>query len=403
MLYGLDLISQDDGDETRYLLADGLGSVRVEMVDDAIATATTYAPFGSLLQQAGTSGTVYGFTGEQYDSSTNQLYLRARYYNPTLHTLMGKDPWSGAGSRPQSMNGWSYVDNNPISLVDPTGMVPSKSMFPDFCRTEQTKATYVICVADAFRVETDWGKLLLHYYTGTSHDKDFDDQVNKVKGGPGCYSGPVPYRGPGYYEGIGGVISPLSDNLFEAAGTEIAYDFVTFEGSTFTYQDYFHFSDTLLGFSFSEYSGAVEGFKSWTGIVKDYEGDSWVASKGLGLNFLLEIPISYGSSGFTSRADSKVKGSGYYLSGGIGADILPIAEVSFGIATFTPKNAWSYVLNDGSVDRITLIRDIMQGKHSPWETNFILKLSWFFPPKREDNISKIYWYAWVYESMQLAE
>jgi RHS repeat-associated protein len=99
MLYGLDLISQDDGNETRYLLADGLGSVRVEMVDDTIETTTTYAPFGNLLQQTGSSGTVYGFTGEQYDTSTEQLYLRARYYNPTLHAFMGKDPWNGNSVR----------------------------------------------------------------------------------------------------------------------------------------------------------------------------------------------------------------------------------------------------------------------------------------------------------------
>ena len=62
-LFGLDLISQDSGSEVRTLLVDGLGSVRVEMVAGVVETATTYEPYGEVLQQTGTSGTVYGFTG----------------------------------------------------------------------------------------------------------------------------------------------------------------------------------------------------------------------------------------------------------------------------------------------------------------------------------------------------
>lgn len=34
----------------------------------------------------GTSHTEYGFTGEQYGDSTQLLYLRARFYNPTDFT-----------------------------------------------------------------------------------------------------------------------------------------------------------------------------------------------------------------------------------------------------------------------------------------------------------------------------
>ena len=64
MLFGLDLIAQDDGSETRYLLADGLGSTRIEMVGTVVETVTTYEPYGKLLMQVGTSGTVYGYTGE---------------------------------------------------------------------------------------------------------------------------------------------------------------------------------------------------------------------------------------------------------------------------------------------------------------------------------------------------
>src|SRR5690606_33269786 len=89
-LFGLDLISQDDGNEVRTLLVDGLGSVRTEMVDEVVETVTTYSPYGEVLEQMGTSGTVYGFTGEQEASATGLLYLRARYYDSSLKTFMSR-------------------------------------------------------------------------------------------------------------------------------------------------------------------------------------------------------------------------------------------------------------------------------------------------------------------------
>jgi YD repeat-containing protein len=72
-LFGLDLIGQDSGSEVRTLLVDGHGSVRQEMVGSVVETATTYSPYGEILEQTGTSGTVYGFTGEQEDSATGLL------------------------------------------------------------------------------------------------------------------------------------------------------------------------------------------------------------------------------------------------------------------------------------------------------------------------------------------
>jgi len=120
-LFGLDLIQQDDGTETRVLLGDALGSARQELVGTTIERVTTYDPYGGRLASQGTSGTTYGFTGEQEDGTTGLVYLRARYYNPDLHLFLSKDPWSGTPLYPQTMHGWTYVENNPVNRVDPTG------------------------------------------------------------------------------------------------------------------------------------------------------------------------------------------------------------------------------------------------------------------------------------------
>ena len=121
-LLGLDLIAQDNGSETRVLLADGLGSARVEMVGGVVETTTTYEPYGKLLAQTGSSGTTYGFTGEQEDAATGLVYLRARYYSPELHGFQMKDPFSGYGTLPVSQNGYNYANGNPINHTDPSGL-----------------------------------------------------------------------------------------------------------------------------------------------------------------------------------------------------------------------------------------------------------------------------------------
>ncbi|MDT8306747.1 MAG: RHS repeat-associated core domain-containing protein, partial [Anaerolineae bacterium] len=88
-----------------------------------VETATTYEPYGEVLQQTGTSETVYGFTGEQEDSATGLLYLRARYYSPYLNHFHSRDPFSGFVKRPVSQNGYNYANGNPVRWRDPSGHV----------------------------------------------------------------------------------------------------------------------------------------------------------------------------------------------------------------------------------------------------------------------------------------
>ena len=103
------------------LLVDGMGSVRQEMVGSSVETATTYTPFGEVLEQTGTSGTVYGFTGEQEDSATGLLYLRARYYSPYLNRFISADTIVPDREDPQSFNRYAYARNNPSKYVDYDG------------------------------------------------------------------------------------------------------------------------------------------------------------------------------------------------------------------------------------------------------------------------------------------
>jgi RHS repeat-associated protein len=50
-------------------------------------------------------------------------YMHARYYSPNLGRFMSVDPIGGTVGSSQSWNRYSYVNNNPLGLVDPNGEI----------------------------------------------------------------------------------------------------------------------------------------------------------------------------------------------------------------------------------------------------------------------------------------
>jgi RHS repeat-associated protein len=108
------------GNNSVYLLEDGLGSIRgLVNAQGSPTETTTYTPFGQP-EGTGLSGTDFGFTGE-YTDETELLYLRARYMNPTMGGFVSLDPFEGVSARPMSLNGYSWVEGNPIDMIDPSG------------------------------------------------------------------------------------------------------------------------------------------------------------------------------------------------------------------------------------------------------------------------------------------
>src|SRR5579875_2876382 len=122
---------------TCYLNYDNLGTVR--MVTDGSASVITrhdYLPFGDEIP-AGSAGrnSQFGpyadnvdqkFTGQVRDAETANDFFNARYYTAPLMRFLSPDPGNmGADpTDPQTWNAYAYVRNNPLALVDPSGMDP---------------------------------------------------------------------------------------------------------------------------------------------------------------------------------------------------------------------------------------------------------------------------------------
>ncbi len=113
---------QNNAGEWSYMAQDGLGSVR-SLIDATLGVDSThtYDPYGNYISTAPIDG-YFGFTGELRDAN-GQLYLRARYYNPSLGVFNSLDPFEGTMQRPMSLNGYGWVEGNTPNVADPSGMV----------------------------------------------------------------------------------------------------------------------------------------------------------------------------------------------------------------------------------------------------------------------------------------
>ncbi len=63
----------------------------------------------------------YRYCGEYYDTETGTIYLRARYYDPSMGRFISEDSYWGKIEDPLSLNLYTYCVNNPVIYVDPSG------------------------------------------------------------------------------------------------------------------------------------------------------------------------------------------------------------------------------------------------------------------------------------------
>jgi RHS repeat-associated protein len=96
-----------------------------------LAQSFDYAPYGSLLAGSNTGATTVArqFIG-QYSDASGLDYLNARYYQPAQGQFLTEDPVFVGDPRqqnlndPQSLNSYSYSEDNPILEEDPSGRCP---------------------------------------------------------------------------------------------------------------------------------------------------------------------------------------------------------------------------------------------------------------------------------------
>jgi len=118
---GPGLISQISGTTRTIYHADGLGSTRAMSDSSQVVTeSSTYDAYGNAVAAYGTAPN-FGYVGQYryYTDATGLHYLKARYYDPVAGRFLSRDPIGYRGSS----NLYAYVSGNPVSDVDPSGLI----------------------------------------------------------------------------------------------------------------------------------------------------------------------------------------------------------------------------------------------------------------------------------------
>jgi RHS repeat-associated protein len=105
-----------------YLLGDHLGSTSVSYrVSDGQTLTQRYYAWGGIRPGPNNAlPTDYTFTGQKLDA-TGLMYYGARYYDSSLGRFLSADTIVPQAGNPQALNRYSYVNNNPLKYVDPSG------------------------------------------------------------------------------------------------------------------------------------------------------------------------------------------------------------------------------------------------------------------------------------------
>ncbi|MFJ8522653.1 DNRLRE domain-containing protein [Bacillus cereus] len=95
--------------------------------DKEVVATYEYDSWGNVLKSDAkgiAADNPFGYAGYMYDKEIGMYYLIARYYNPEHGVFLSIDPEPGDADDPVTQNGYTYVDNNPVMLIDPDGNIP---------------------------------------------------------------------------------------------------------------------------------------------------------------------------------------------------------------------------------------------------------------------------------------
>jgi len=97
-------------------------STALSDIDGNKIASTEYLPYGLNRAPPGITQTNYAFTDQELDPSTGLYNYDARLYDPVIGQFISADTIvPGSGFDPQMLNRFSYVRNNPLRNIDPSG------------------------------------------------------------------------------------------------------------------------------------------------------------------------------------------------------------------------------------------------------------------------------------------
>ena len=127
-VWGLGLIYEDTGGSMKTYHPDHLGSTMATTDGaGAVTDRWEYSSYGTESHTTGTTDTPFRFHGALgcITDDNGLIYMRNRFYNPRIMRFLNQDPIGFEGG----MNWFAAFGNNPISYVDPTGLLEEYTFY----------------------------------------------------------------------------------------------------------------------------------------------------------------------------------------------------------------------------------------------------------------------------------
>ncbi|WP_171074475.1 RHS repeat-associated core domain-containing protein [Nonomuraea basaltis] len=129
------------GTAVQYVQADQHGTNHVALQstkDGFVVTRREMDPYGNPLAANGTWPDKRGFLDKPHNEVTGLTDIGAREYDPTTGRFLSVDPLLDA-STPQQWAAYTYANNNPTTLSDPSGLSPIYCLMDDCYRATDNK------------------------------------------------------------------------------------------------------------------------------------------------------------------------------------------------------------------------------------------------------------------------
>ena len=123
-----------------YYVTDSHGNV-VQLTDESgkVIKDYDYDSFGNEVHADKKDENPFRYCGEYYDKETEEVYLRARYYQPTVGRFLTRDTYTGESGDPLSLHLYTYCGNDGMNKCDVDGNAWTwiKNKWNAFCDTAQ--------------------------------------------------------------------------------------------------------------------------------------------------------------------------------------------------------------------------------------------------------------------------
>lgn len=133
---------------TYRILSDHLGSPRIviDVETGNIAQTLAYDEFGKVVADTNPGFQPFGFAGGLYDRDTGLVHFGARDYDPRTGRWTTKDPIGFDGG---DTNLYAYTMNDPVNLIDPSGLLFGGTIDAGEAYGEAALGTYADILTDS--------------------------------------------------------------------------------------------------------------------------------------------------------------------------------------------------------------------------------------------------------------